>query len=123
MICEFKIKLDKLSGIGKNNYGVSRNGIHYPKKSFVEFRNNVLRQILQQKKTDFTTINYPVKIILWFNPPDKRKRDATAILDAIFHCLEKARIIEDDNYIKRIDYQEVHFQDNCIFYIRLENFL
>jgi len=122
MIIDFRISIDKISGIGKNNFGITRNGIHYPKKNFVIFRNKFITEIKKQlsNKSDFKTITIPVKLTLWYKPKDKIRRDATAILDAIFHILEYCEVIENDNLIKRIEYQELNMDCDFNFYIRLE---
>lgn len=122
MIIDFRISIDKISGIGKNNFGITRNGIHYPKKNFVIFRNKFITEIKKQlsNKLNFKTITIPVKLTLWYKPNDKIKRDATAVLDAVFHILEHCNILENDNLIKRIDYQELNMDCDFNFYIRLE---
>lgn len=123
MIIDFKISIDKVSGIGKNNYGITKSGIHYPKRNFIVFRNKFVTEIKKQlsNRIDFKTITIPVKLVLYYKARDRIKRDATAILDAIFHILEYCRVIEDDNLIKRIDYQELNYDCDFNFYIRLES--
>jgi len=123
MLLELKINIDKVSGVGKNNFGITKNGIHYPKKNFKIFREKFITEIKKQlsNKTDFKTINIPVKLTLWYKPLDKRMRDATAILDAVFHIFEYCRIIENDALIKKIDYQELNMETDFVFYIRLES--
>ncbi len=122
MTYEFCIDVSKVSGVGKNNYGITKTGIHYPKKNFVLFRNDFITQLkkeIDRKNYEITTITEPVKLTLWYKPLDKRKRDATAILDAIFNILETCRIISDDSLIKKIDYQETESIKN-VFYLKIE---
>jgi len=90
----------QISG-GKNQMGVTRNGIHYPKKNFSEWRLNTEYQLKQQMKKmpEFSTINQPVNAIFNYIAGDNRRRDATAILDAVFHVLERMGIVEDDRLI------------------------
>lgn len=112
-----KLKLNKLSGVGKNNFGVTRKGIHYPKSGFVKFRNECLSQIYSQKP--LKSFLSPVCMRIWYNPPDKRKRDSTAILDALFHILEKAGILKDDSLVEKIDYQKLNGNYNFTFFIEI----
>lgn len=120
MIYTFELKFKKISGIGKNNFGVTRNGIHYPKKNFINFRGEAIRQIIKQLPSNFRTIKNECKLNIIYCPADKRTRDATAIIDAIFHIFEKAGIIENDNQIKQIEYSEKTNQD-FTFLITLQN--
>lgn len=101
-----KLKFDKISGIGKNNFGVSRNGIHYPKKQFIKFRNACIAQILTQRP--LKSFISPVCMKVVYNPPDNRKRDATAILDALFHILEYSGILKDDSLVVRVEYTKIN---------------
>jgi len=120
ILYSFSIELDKVAGVGKNNYGVTRTGIHYPKKNFVIFKNKVLNQILKVKyENKIETINQECKLTLYYYPSDRRKRDATSILDAIFNILETARIIQDDSFIKEIEYKELRQPSEYTFHIIL----
>jgi len=117
---EFKLQINKVSGLGKNNYGITRSGIHYPRKSFKIFKNKLLPQILAVKfKQRIDIINKPCKLILYYYPKDNYKRDATAVLDAIFNILETAGIISDDNLIKEIEYKELRQPSDYTFHIIL----
>lgn len=122
MIIDFKIKIDKISGIGKNNFGITPKGIHYPKKNFKIFREKFITEIKKQlsNRTDFETIRNSVKLTLWYKPNDRRTRDATAVLDAIFHILEYCNVLENDSLVKKIDYQELSMDCDFNFYIKLE---
>lgn len=102
MTLEFFISLDKIKGIGKNNIGITRNGIRYPKKSFKEFRNYLISEILNilmHKYRNFTTFETPVALTVYLFQNDRRNRDIPAILDAVCHILEKSGIIKDDGLV------------------------
>jgi len=44
----------------------------------------------------FTPFSSPVNVRLDYFAGDKRRRDMPAIVDAIFHVLEKAGVVTDD---------------------------
>jgi Holliday junction resolvase RusA-like endonuclease len=88
---------------GKNNMGVTKTGIHYPLKAFSEWSKAVILSLREQKH--FPTITD--RILDWtffYTPEDKRRRDVPAILDSVFHCLERAEIISDDSIIKILQF-------------------
>lgn len=84
---------------GKNNMIVTRSGLHFPKKSWAQWRNRVVMLIKAQLPEDWKPINEPRNVHLEYVAGDKRRRDMPAIVDSIFHCLEKAGVVEDDNLI------------------------
>jgi len=95
----FRIK-GQVSG-GKNNMGVTKTGIHYPKKKFVEWRTQAEWQLKKQIKAmpDFETITEPSDAVIHYVSGDLRRRDCTAIMDALFHVLERMNIVKDDTFI------------------------
>lgn len=105
---------------GKNNYIVSRKGKHIPTKTFERWRDEAVYLIRQQSL--HRNINNP-NLIWKFTicPQDNIKRDATAILDAIFHCLERSRLITNDNIIKNLTLQILPSNPNDYF-IKIEVF-
>lgn len=92
---------------GKNNMCISRNGNHYPSPKFVEWRNNMFRQIKEQLPKIVTITDKKAKWIFEYTPDDNRRRDLPAILDALFHVLERAIIVSDDSIIKNIEFTEL----------------
>jgi len=118
MIFDVKIKTQPL-GVGKNNYIVLKNGMHVPRSSFKKWKKQAYAEILEQKG-HWKTWSKNCKLKVIYNPRDHYKRDATAILDAVFHILEEARVITNDNQIKQIDYQEVNGEYDFCLYIRLD---
>jgi len=96
---KFEIK-GQISG-GKNNMGVTASGRHYPKKGFSKWRLEAEWQLKAQlkKMKDFEMIDQPVNMTLNYTAGDLRRRDATAVLDAVFHVLERMGIVKDDSLI------------------------
>lgn len=95
---------------GKNNMGVTRTGVHYPKPEFVLWRARTMNQIMEQRPAGFKKIdnsNWHWDFV--YTPTDKRRRDIPAILDAIFHCLERTGVIADDYFV-----QNMHFRTNAV---------
>ena len=84
---------------GKNNMGVTRDGRHYPKPEFAKWRSEMIHQITKQLPTGFKTITEPTNVKLTYFAGDKRRRDMPAIIDALFHVLERANIVEDDTFL------------------------
>lgn len=79
---------------GKNNITVTRSGKRYPNKSWAKWRDIAVSQVRQQWHSPMFT--GPVNVRLEYFAGDKRKRDMPAIIDAIFHVLEKSGVVEDD---------------------------
>lgn len=90
---------------------VTRTGHHYPKKRFKVWRDDVRRQLIQQRcviSSDGTK-GYPslshasyrnLRCTIRYTPNDKRTRDIPGMEDAIYHCLEQAGVIDNDGQIK-----------------------
>ena len=81
---------------GKNNIIVTRTGHRFPKPSWAKWRDDAVRQVKQFIPRGFTPIDSPVNVRLAYFAGDKRRRDMPAIVDAIFHVLEKAGVVTDD---------------------------
>ena len=84
---------------GKNNMGVSRDGHHYPNKKWAAWRNEAVAQVRRQMSPRFKTITTPVDMRLDYVASDRRRRDMPAIIDSIFHVLEKSGVVSDDTLI------------------------
>jgi len=84
---------------GKNAMGVTRTGRHYAKPVFKRWRDDAVRQIQNQIPVGFRQIFVPCNVRLDYVAGDKRRRDMPAVLDAIFHALEKAGVVNDDTLI------------------------
>jgi Holliday junction resolvase RusA-like endonuclease len=84
---------------GKNGMGVTRTGRHYAKPTFARWRDDAVRQIRCQLPSGWKPIDVPCNVRLDYVAGDKRRRDMPAVLDAIFHALEKAEFCVDDTLI------------------------
>ena len=92
----------KINGIikgGKNNICITRTGHRFPKPAWAAWRDAQVLSIKSQLPRGFTTIAAPVNMSLYYTAGDKRRRDMPAVLDAIFHVLEKAGVVQDDTLI------------------------
>lgn len=84
---------------GKNNMIVLRNGMHIPKKEWAQWRDRVVFELKEQAKGEFIA---PLAAEIRYTPGDRRRRDVPAIIDAIWHCLERAGIVADDCMIQDV---------------------
>ena len=84
---------------GKNNIVICRNGNRFPKKEWAQWRDSKVAEVRLQLPRGFQVITVPVNVCLDYVASDKRRRDMPAIIDAIFHVLEKAGFCADDTLI------------------------
>lgn len=89
---------------------VLRNGMHIPKPEWKKWRDGVVIQIEKQWKLPMFVC--PMVLEVNYRAGDKRRRDVTAVLDSIFHCLEKARIISDDSLIHDVKFATFYDKQN-----------
>ena len=102
---------------GKNNMGVSRSGFHYPKKNFKNWRDSAVAQTVSQRAPHFTMFIEPLRLRVLYTPSDNRRRDVSAILDGLFHVLERSGIVRDDALIKDVEFHTntVDKENPCVF--------
>lgn len=79
---------------GKNAILTTRTGHRYPNPSWAKTRDEVLKQIMSQRKNPPITQRSKITINYW--PGDKRRRDVPGMMDFVFHVLEKAGVVKDD---------------------------
>ena len=84
---------------GKNNMIVTRTGLHFPRPAWAKWRDQVVREIKSQLPAGWQPIGVPCDVSLEYVAGDRRRRDMPAILDSIFHCLEKAGVVTDDTLL------------------------
>lgn len=84
---------------GKNNMVVTRSGLHFPKKSWAKWRDEKVTEVQAQLPRGWEPISEPTEIHLEYIAGDRRRRDQPAIIDAIFHVLEKAGVVRDDTLL------------------------
>jgi Holliday junction resolvase RusA-like endonuclease len=89
----------RITGIirgGKNNMIVCRNGAHIPRASWKLWRDDAVEQIKRQLPPFYVPISEPCNVRLDYVAGDKRRRDFPAIVDAIWHVLERCAVVRDD---------------------------
>ena len=84
---------------GKNNMVVTRKGLHFPKPEWARWRDNAVALVQIQLPMNWKPIAEPVIFSLVYFAGDKRRRDMPAILDSIFHVMEKAGVVADDTLV------------------------
>jgi Holliday junction resolvase RusA-like endonuclease len=84
---------------GKNNMIVTRTGLHFPKPEWAKWRDAKVDEIKHQLPAGFKPYTVPVNMKFHYVAGDKRRRDMPAILDSIFHVLERAGVVKDDSLI------------------------
>jgi len=103
---------------GKNAIKTTRTGQRYPSKRFKEWRDEQVCAIRRRRweltvapsptlldHPAFTAI-HPVRCEIHYTPGDRRRRDVPGMLDALWHVLEKALIVEDDAQITAVTWVE-----------------
>ena len=78
---------------------VTRTGRRFPKASWAKWRDEAVAQVKSQLPSDWKPIATPTNIRLEYVAGDKRRRDMPAIIDAVFHVLEKAGFVKDDTLL------------------------
>jgi Holliday junction resolvase RusA-like endonuclease len=84
---------------GKNNMIVTRSGLHFPKPAWSKWRDEAVSQVKSQLRIGFKPFCAPVDVRLAYTAGDKRRRDMPAIVDSIFHVLEKSGVVTDDTFL------------------------
>ena len=79
--------------------GRTKTGKSYPKKLFADWRAEAIRQIRAQLPSGWTPIALPCNVRLDYVAEDRRRHDMPAVLDAIWHALERAGVVADDTLL------------------------
>jgi Holliday junction resolvase RusA-like endonuclease len=103
---------------GKNNMGVTKTGIHFPRKPFKLWRDDAVKQVASQHNQP--TIIEPCKATIEYYAGDRKRRDIPAILDGIWHVLERAGVVLDDSLIKSVYLTGGYDKANPRAVVRLE---
>lgn len=89
---------------GKNNMGITRAGKRYPRAPWAAWRDGVLAQIFQQfagqRVGHDPAKTMGINVLYW--PGDLIRRDVPGMLDALFHCFERAGVVRDDTLFKYV---------------------
>lgn len=88
---------------GKNNMIVLRNGMHIPKKEWSKWRDDVVNQ-MRSAWGGAEPLDEDVTVSFNYFPGDLRRRDVPGMIDAIFHCFERANVITDDTLFKNVNW-------------------
>ena len=86
---------------GKNHVGITRTGRRYPLKAWAEWRDQVVAE-LRVLFPNPEMIRAPARMVARYWNKDLKRRDVPAMVDAIFHCIERAGLIEDDGLIRTV---------------------
>ena len=84
---------------GKNNMIVTRTGKHFPKPEWARWRDTTVSELQRQLPAHWKPVAVPMNVRLDYVAGDKRRRDMPAIIDAIWHAMEKAGVVEDDTLL------------------------
>ena len=122
------IIMDKKNGItitiksqvrgGKNNMLVLRNGMHIPSKKFKAWRDDAVNQVIDQiyryetTTGSFEMITEPCSANVSYVAGDRRRRDMPAIIDAVWHVLERAEIVKDDCLIENVNFKKTYNKES-----------
>ena len=96
VIHRFSLRITGQIRGGKNAMGITRTGRHYAKAPFKLWRDAAVSELRRQLPAHWKPVAMPVSVRLDYVAGDKRRRDMPAIVDAIWHALEKAGVVEDD---------------------------
>jgi len=87
---------------GKNNMIVTRKGLHFPRPEWKRWRDDAVMQVQRMFRVDEPVFTEPCSARILYVAGDRRRRDMPAVMDAIWHVLERARIVADDSLIQHI---------------------
>ncbi len=103
---KYELSLPGQCPSGKNSIQTTRTGHRYPKQRFVDWRDAAVLAAVRAipKGTVGPLFKKPamLAITVHYVPGDGRRRDVPGMLDAIFHVLERAGVVEDDAQIKYV---------------------
>lgn len=80
--------------------------IHYPQKRFTDWRKNAVKQLTPQTIKHRLPFTERLSMNVVYTPSDKRTRDVSGLLDAIFHLLGYAGVVKDDGLIRELHWRE-----------------
>lgn len=93
---------------GKNAIVVTRSGMHFPKPRFKAWRDDMTRQVMEQKPKA-VLFDGPVQTYIEYTPGDRIRRDCTGIMDALWHLagIKWGAIVQDDSQFKAVVWREM----------------
>lgn len=115
---------------GKNAMGVGQSGKHYAQPLFRNWRNRTRDSIITQIPAKLRSVAWmrktgaiftgEVTVNLEYWSGDKRRRDQSAIIDALWHVLEGAGVVKDDAQLWVTESTRGYDKDNPRAVLRLE---
>lgn len=108
---------------GKNGIKIHPvTGVHYPTPQFKVWRANIIRQInAQHAAVPIFPKRTPLQITIRYWPGDLIVRDATGVMDALWHVFEHMKMVKNDGLIQQVDYQQMPLDRvNPRCYVKLE---
>ena len=96
---------------GKNRVGIRRDGHHYPRKAFLNWRAAMHVQILEQVPCLRPATSAPVSLACGYHPGDDKVRDVSGQLDALFSLLVHTKILTDDGLVYNVTWHRFPVSD------------
>ncbi len=89
--------------------------VKHPWQRFVAWREASLNELMPQLRSWPGTfpLTLPLMLYVWYWPSDRRIRDRSGMLDAIFHMLEQAGVVADDGLIEDTIWRTMELDRRC----------
>ncbi|MFA5378127.1 MAG: hypothetical protein WC455_20410 [Dehalococcoidia bacterium] len=84
---------------GKNNTIVTRTGHRFPRPEWAKWRDAMVLSVRSQLPVGHVPICRPCAVSVVYVPEDRRRRDVPAVLDSLWHVLERAGVVDDDRWL------------------------
>lgn len=97
---------------GKNGILITRSGHRYPNPKWEKWRNEQVSSVKLQLPDHFQTITTAANVRLTYWAGDMRRRDMPAIIDSIWHVLEKSGVVKDDMLLWVIESSRLYSKEN-----------
>src|SRR4030042_571573 len=96
-----KLKISGQIPSGKNAVIITRTGLRFPAKRFVEWRKKAIEEVLPQLSniTEVLPIDHTCNVTIEYRSADMRRRDVPGMIDALWHLLEKVGVVTDDKHL------------------------
>lgn len=105
---------------GKNAIKTTRTGQRYPTARFQLWRDTAVVAMVEHVRKTTGWTHWPLfkkparlEIEIHYAAGDLRRRDMPGMMDAIYHVLEKAQIVEDDAQIGECHWYELPVDRQC----------
>ena len=105
---------------GKNHINITRTGKRYPTAEWAAWRDKMVWQVRSQVKGPKPIFSKPCNALIRYWAGDKKRRDVPAILDSLFHVLEKSGIVKDDVLLDCITFHTDYDKEHPRVFIEIE---